>query len=125
MLTFKSPEANFIDNSPIGNWYIKTDRGGDLIPSYIKWDEEYNEFKFNTGTHVEYTFAKIVFVDDFLYDGFFTPVNGEEIIVINKTNHKQYAFYNNTWHEILGSVDPIDYGPGIDNYVIDGGKFES
>lgn len=86
--------ASFEDNSPLGNWYIKAHR--DKLPiAYIKWDEVDNNFKFNRGTNREYTFAKVVFANDF-----FTPEDGEELILIHKGNNKAYAYYNSDWHEM-------------------------
>lgn len=94
-LDFSIEQSLYRDDSPLGNWYIKSNRGSDLSSVYLKWDEVDNNFKFNDGKNREYTIPKIVFANDF-----FTPKEGEELILIHKGINKQYAYYNSEWHEI-------------------------
>ena len=97
-LVFENNQDYYEDDSKFGNWYIRSNRGKDLPPAYIKWDELNNEFKFNPGTNTEYSFAKVVYGNDFI-----TPGEDEELLFVNKSNNTLHAFYNNEWHELLGT----------------------
>lgn len=86
---------NYEDTKPLGNFWIIKDRGKALKPAYLKWDEVENDFVFNDGRDMEYKIPKVVFANSL-----YTPDNGEEVLLINKTTGKLHAFFNNSWSQL-------------------------